>query len=208
MFVDQEHLTLTIPIDNMSDGANNNQPPRKDKGKGKETDQQRQEREDEDVAMEVAWREEEEKDAERDEQRLRELLDKAKANARQAEECRREIAELLAHVRLRQLTTDDQVHIANITRGVSPAWDEVPDEPNTEATSDDRATETKTGRVGPSRKKHLRTESTETEDGTEPGRTLVVARESRGGKKIEERWIAWRENRGKSISVVDLVIFS
>ena len=189
--------TLTIPIDNMSDGPNSNQPLQKDKGKGKETEKQRQEREDEDVAMEVARREEEEKDAERDEQRLRELLDEAEANARQAEERRREIAELLARARLRQLTADDQVHIADITRGVSPARDEVPDEPNTEATSDDGATETKTGRAGPSRKRRPRTESTETEDGTEPERTLVVERESRGGKRIEERWIARKENRGK-----------
>ena len=74
----------------------------------------------------------------------------------------------------------------------------MPDEPNTEATSDDGATEVKTGRVGPSRKKRLRTESTETEDGTEPERTLVVTWESRGGKRIEERWIARKESRGKS----------
>ena len=80
--------TLTIPIHNMSDGANNNQPPCKDKGKGRETDQQKQEREDEDMAMEVARKEEEEKDAERDKQRLRELLDEAEANAWQAEEHR------------------------------------------------------------------------------------------------------------------------
>ena len=158
--------------------------------------------------MEVAWREEEEKDAERDEQRLRELLDEAEADAQQAEEHRREIAELLARVRLCQLTADDQVHIADITWGVSPARDEVPDEPNMEATSDDGATEAKTGCAGPSRKKRLQTESTETEDRTERKRTLVVARESRGGKRIEERWIARKENRGKFNPVVDLLIFS
>ena len=86
----------------MSDGANSNQPPRKDKGKGKETETQRQEREDEVVALEVARREEEKKDAEDDERRLQELLEEANVSARKAEEHRLEVAELLARARCRE----------------------------------------------------------------------------------------------------------